>query len=358
MKFRLLRALVGMFTAGALASAGGAWAVNTVGVTATVSGSTLSVIGSASTSGLPDGTYNAALSVTNASGQVVISGGNAFTIGGGGGTMSLTSVDNRTYSSGMSVTTTAPQVCGTYSNPADAIVGYIAVMNGDTPARYQIIAPGTGSSFCANIVLDPGSNVVWAAYVSASGTLVYAGSRLTLTNGSTTVLAGSVRVQLTWDKANDIDLYVYPPSAAGGTATTSSSNSIYYGNPSTGWGQFDIDSRPVTNGGYGPENITINSFPTKPGRYLIAVNAYSVGSAGTTNCNLIVYTGGGQTLANQSFTLTRTGQTYLLGYLNVTADGTYTLEAPGNFAGEGSGQIIEPPPGYVPPPKNTPPFSS
>ena len=37
---------------------------------------------------------------------------------------------------------------------------------------------------------------------------------------------------------------------------------------------------------------------------------------------------------------------------NVAADGTYILEALGTFAGDGSGQLIEPPPGYVPPPKN------
>lgn len=339
-----------MWTAGTLALAGSGWA-QSLSVNASVSGSTLSVSATGSTTGLANGTYNATVNVTNSSGSLVSTGSQSFVIGGTG-TMSLTTVDGRTYSSGMTVTNTAPQVCGTYSNPSDAIVGYIAVMNGDTPTRYQIIAPGTGSSWCANIVLDPGSNVVWAAYVSASGTLVYASNRLTLTNGSTNVAAGSLRVQLTWDKVNDMDLHVYSPSAAGGTATTSSyGDHIYFGSMTHSWGQLDID-RVASNGGYGPENITLNSFPTKPGRYLISVYAYSMGSATTTNCNIIVYTGSGQTLANQSFTLTRTGQTYLLGYLNVAADGTYTLEALGTFAGEGSGQIIEPPPGYAPPPKN------
>jgi len=351
MKSRLLRVLAGMLSAGTLALAGSAWAVNTASVTATVSGSALSVSGSASTSGLPSGSYTATVTVTDSSGQTVISGSNAFTIGSTG-TMTLTTVDGSTYSSGMTVTTTAPQICGSYANASDVSVGYIAVMNGDTPVRYQIIAPGTGNNWCANIVLDPGSNVVYAGYISVSGAPVYASARLTLTNGATNVAAGSVRIQLTWDQANDMDLWLYAPSSAGATATTSSSSYISYQDTSPSWGQLDIDSRPISNGGYGPENITVNSFPTKPGKYLIVVNAFSMDSAATTNSVLTVYTGAGQTLRSASFALTRTGQNYLMGYLNVAADGTYAFEALGSFAGQGGGQIVDPPPGYVAPPKN------
>jgi hypothetical protein len=267
--------------------------------------------------------------------------------------MTLTTVDGRTYTSGMSVTNTSPQICGAYSNPTDVVAGYIAVMVGNSPNRFQLMAPPDSTGrFCANIVLDPGVNTVWAAYFSAGGQAIYATGQLTLNNPTTSVSTGSVRIQLTWDKANDMDLWLYAPATAGGTATTSSSNSISYLDSSLSWGQLDIDSRPATNGGYGPENITLNSFPIKPGRYLIAVNAYSVGSAATTNCVITVYTGTGQTLANQNFTLTRTGQNYLLGYLNVTASGTYTLEGLGTYAGDGSGRVVDPPPGFVPPPKN------
>jgi len=38
--------------------------------------------------------------------------------------------------------------------------------------------------------------------------------------------------------------------------------------------------------------------------------------------------------------------------VNVAADGTYAFEALGSFAGQGGGQIVDPPPGYVAPPKN------
>jgi hypothetical protein len=320
MKFRMLDTLLALLAAVTLA--GSAWAVNTASVTATVSGSTLSVSGSASTSGLPSGTYNASLIVTNSSGQTVISGSNAFTIGSSG-TMTLTTVDGKTYTSGMSVTTTSPQFCGTYSAPSNVVTGYIAVMSGNTPTRFQQMAPPDSTGrFCANLVLDPGLNTVWAAFVPASGQLIYATNQLSVNNTATNVAAGSVRIQLTWDKANDMDLWLYVPATAGGTATTSSSTYISYQNKTPSWGQLDIDSRPATNGGYGPENITVNSFPTKPGKYLIAVTAYDVGSAASTNCTLTVYTGGGTTLVNTSFALTRENQTYLLGYLNVTASGT------------------------------------
>ena len=127
---------------------------------------------------------------------------------------------------------------------------------------------------------------------------------------------------------------------------------IYYNDKEHPRAQLHIDSRPFSNGGYGPENITANSFPTMPGKYLIAVNAYSMGSAATTNCVLTVYTGAGRTLRSTNFALTRTGQNYLMGYLNVAAGGTYAFEALGSFAGDGGGQIVDPPPGYVAPPKN------
>lgn len=359
-KSRIVRFLTAIGTAGALALAGSAGAA-ALSVNASVSGSTVSV--STTASSLANGSYNAAVSITNSSGQVVSSGSQAFVVGGGGGTMTLTTVDGRTYSSGMSVTNTAPQVCGTYSNPSDVIIGYIAVMSGATSiSRYQIIAPSASgsSSFCANIVLDPGVNSVMAAYASAStGQLIIANNSIALTinNSTTNVTTGSVRIQLTWDQVNDMDLHLYAPSASGGTATTTSSsgdNHIWYANKNptspTAWGQLDID-KVASNGGYGPENITVTSFP-RPGKYLISVYDYSAGSAATTNCVITVYTGTSHTVTSQNFALTRTGQTYNLGYLNVAADGSYTFEALGNFTGDGNGQIIEPPPGYVPPPKN------
>ena len=149
----------------------------------------------------------------------------------------------------MSVTNTAPSVCGTYSNPSDVILGYIAVMSSSgTISRYQIIPPGTGSSFCATLVLDSGANTILAAYASASGQLVVSNS-LTVNNGSTSVSSGSARVQMTWNAANDIDLYLYSPATSGGTASTSSYGSyIYYGNTSiSGIGGLDVDN----TSGYG-----------------------------------------------------------------------------------------------------------
>ena len=350
---RVAQFLAALWAAGALALSGSLWA-QSISVNASVSGSTLSVSATGSTTSLASGTYNATVNVTNSSGQVVSTGSQSFVIGGGTGTMSLTTVDGRTYSAGMTVTGTAPQVCGIFSNPADVLAGYIAVMEpSGAVRRFQLLPAATGSSFCANIVLDAGSNTVWAAHESlASRQLVYSTNQLTVNNSTTGLSAGSVRIQLTWDKVNDLDLHLYSPASVNGIASTSSyGEHIYWDNKNRSWGQIDIE-KVASNGGLGPENITINSFPTRPGRYLIAVNAYSVGSAASTNCVLIVYTGSGQTLASQSFTLTRTGQTYLPGYLNVTAGGTYTLEALGTFAGDGSGQIIEPAPGYVPPPKN------
>lgn len=350
MKFRMLRVLAGMTAAGALALAGGAWA-QSVSVGASVSGSTLSVTGSASTSSLSSGTYSALVSVTNSSGSTVMSGSNSFTIGGSSGSMTLTTVDGRS-GSGLSVTSTAPSVCGTFGNASDVILAYMAtVSSSGTIGRYQIIQPTTGSSysstFCAPLVLDSGTNTIIAAYASLSGQLVVSNS-LTVTNGSTSVNSGSARIQMTWNTATDIDLYLYSPVSSGGTATTSSYGSrIWYGGTSvSGFGSLDVDD----TSGYGPENITTTAFP-RTGRYLIAANAYSNGSA-RTSVTLTAYTGTGTTLNSQTFTFTATGQTYLMGYLNVSSTGSFTFESLGSFAGDGSGQMIEPPAGYVSPPKN------
>jgi hypothetical protein len=244
-------------------------------------------------------------------------------------------------------------VCGTFGNSSDVILAYMAtVSSSGTIGRYQIIQPTSGNSysstFCAPLVLDSGTNTIIAAYASLSGQLVVSNS-LTVTNGSAGLTTGSARVQMTWNSANDMDLYLYPPATAGGTATTSSSGYIYYGNRTvSGLGALDVDD---TNG-YGPENITTTgSFP-RTGRYLVAANAYSMGSATSTSVTLTAFTGSGTTLNSQTFSFTRTGQTYLMGYLNVSSTGSFTFEPLGTFAGDGSGQMIEPPAGYVSPPKN------
>ena len=195
MKSRVMRLLAAVLASGAMVASGSGWAQ--LSVSASVSGSTLTVGATGSTSGLASGTYNASVYVTNSSGQTVLSGSSSFVVSSSG-SMSLMTVDGRTYTAGMTVTNTSPQICGTYSNRSDVMAGYIAVMSGSSVSRFQQMAPPDSTGrFCANIVLDPGLNTVWAAYISAAGQLVYATSQMSLNNSTTNVSAGSVRIQLT-----------------------------------------------------------------------------------------------------------------------------------------------------------------
>jgi len=201
------------------------------------------------------------------------------------------------------------------------------VLNNDgSTRRYQNIPAPTGNQFCANIVLDRGSNIVAAAFTqTTNGQTVNSTNQLQINNAVSSVGSGSVRVQLTWDKANDMDLHIYSPSTAGGTATNATYGShIYYGNQTLSWGNLDVDSG-IDNPGYGPENLTINSWPTS-GRYFVEAINYSDNGLVPVNCTLTYFTASGQTLLTQRFQLTSSQRSFTGAKIVVASNGSVSLD--------------------------------
>lgn len=242
-------------------------------------------------------------------------------------TMTLMTVNGAVYVPGMNVSSTAPLICGTYSDPGAVRAGWLMVLNADgSTRRYQSIPAPNGNQFCANVVLDDGSNLVAGAFtLAANGQTLNSSNQLQLNNRLGGTGSGALRVQLTWDKANDMDLHLYSPTAAGGTASNVTYGShIYYGNPNANWGSLDIDSG-VDNAGYGPENITITSWPTS-GRYLVEAINYSDNGLSPINCTLTYFTASGQTLLTQRFQLSASQRSFTGASIVVASNGSVSLD--------------------------------
>ena len=82
-----------------------------------------------------------------------------------------------------------PEFIGLQMDAVLSDIGTDAVKIGmlHSPEVIEMVAQKLIQWKCPNIVLDPGTNSVWAAYVSTSGSLVYALSRLTINNQPGTI---------------------------------------------------------------------------------------------------------------------------------------------------------------------------
>jgi hypothetical protein len=109
---------------------------------------------------------------------------------------------------------------------------------------------------------------------------------------------GDLWVELTWDRANDMDLHLQHPSggnshnAAGWSTTTFD---CYYGNTNPSWDGPGVADDPSLDhddiSGTGPENTRINS-PATSHDYTIGVHMYSyAASPKTVNATVKVYCG-------------------------------------------------------------------
>jgi hypothetical protein len=138
-----------------------------------------------------------------------------------------------------------------------------------------------------------------------------------------------LRIQLSWDKANDIDLHLLAPPLPGTEASVSSfGEKIYYGNPSAAWGNLDSDSG-ADDFGYGPEKITVNHWPIA-GKYLVRAETYADYGFAPVNGALTFLSSTGKTLHRQEFQLTSNRPFFEGSGITVAPNGNVTIDGIGN----------------------------
>jgi uncharacterized protein YfaP (DUF2135 family) len=104
------------------------------------------------------------------------------------------------------------------------------------------------------------------------------------------VQSGALKMSLTWDNLDDLDLYVKPPTG----------NAIYYGNPTVGNGHLDLDANAACSSNVGVNNENIYFEALENGDYEIYVLVWGKCPSSNPGANFTVRTiANGQVIINE-----------------------------------------------------------
>lgn len=162
------------------------------------------------------------------------------------------------------------------------------------------ITVGSGGSFEALAVLQPGNNIIYLWVDNGLGTTIYGPINLTYTPSGNVFF----RVTLSWDGPGDIDLHTWDPNLY---------HSAWW-NEMIPTGTLDVDNTDAD----GPENFTCTTL--EQGRFHVAINSFELYNSTPRNATVKV----------SVFTGPNAGKTYTFGPNRFTTEDseTYPVQPP------------------------------
>ncbi len=172
----------------------------------------------------------------------------------------------------------------------------------------------TGTNYFADVV---GTHIVTFNVSDGLGGTAQCTTPITVTPN------GDLWIELTWDRANDVDLHLVHPNAGAITTAATWNNTTWdchFRSRTPVWGAGasadpSLDRDDIT--GTGPENIRINT-PSRSVAYTVGVHMFSYGAASPVTSTLKVYCAG-QLMSTQMRTMSTVKDMWVVGRVDFNA---------------------------------------